>query len=177
MAALAFGIPVGAVDTNVRRVLGRIVAGEAGLLSPVEMQRLADAAVPVDRAADWTHAVMDVGATLCRPRSPDCAACPARPWCRYAGDARGAGDAADRPPEVLPESVPLHSRPPRAGSAVASWTVSVSARDGEWVVFDVSIGAHDAETVQRAVTALAMEGLVERDVGQSFVVRARLPLA
>ena len=51
------------------------------------------------------------------------------------------------------------------------------ARDGEWVVFDSSIGAHDAESVQRAVAALATEGLVERDIGQSFVVRARLPLA
>jgi hypothetical protein len=51
------------------------------------------------------------------------------------------------------------------------------ARDGEWVVFDVSMGPHEAETVQRAVIALAMEGLVERDVGQSIVVRARLPLA
>ena len=51
------------------------------------------------------------------------------------------------------------------------------ARDGEWVVFDSSIGAHDADSVQQAVTALAMEGLVERDVGQSFVLRARLPLA
>ena len=34
VAALAFGLPVGAVDTNVRRVLGRIVAGEAGLSEP-----------------------------------------------------------------------------------------------------------------------------------------------
>jgi A/G-specific adenine glycosylase len=176
VAALAFGIPVGAVDTNVRRVLGRIVAGEVGILSPVEVQRLADAAVPVDRAADWTHAVMDVGATLCRPQSPDCAGCPARPWCGYAKSAR------------MPRTQPMpRSKAVREGAApfptTSRWLRGRildrlrEARDGEWVVFDSSIGAHDVESVQQAVSDLATEGLVERDTGQSFVVRARLPLA
>ena len=135
VAALAFGLPVGAVDTNVRRVLGRIVAGEVGILSPVEMQRLADAAVPVDRAADWTHAVMDVGATLCRPSVPDCAACPARPWCRYAGDRRTA--------TTQPEARPIAARERAAPFPTTSrWLRGRildrlrDARDGEWVVFE-----------------------------------------
>src|SRR5687768_11860474 len=81
VAALAFGIPVGAVDVNVRRVLGRIVAGHAASLSEVELQRIADDAVPPESPGDWTHAVMDVGATLCRARAPRCGSCPARPWC------------------------------------------------------------------------------------------------
>ena len=46
VAALAFGLPVGAVDTNVRRVLGRIVAGDVGLLDVKSMQQVADEAVP-----------------------------------------------------------------------------------------------------------------------------------
>jgi A/G-specific adenine glycosylase len=86
VAALAFGMPVGAVDTNVRRVLGRIVAGEVGDLSAAALQSVADAIVPPDRPGAWTHALMDIGATVCRPRRPDCAACPARSWCRYAGN-------------------------------------------------------------------------------------------
>ena len=85
VAAIAFGVPVGAVDTNVRRVLGRIAAGADGTMTPSEMQRLADGVVPHDRPGDWTHALMDVGATLCRPRGPDHEACPARPWCRWCG--------------------------------------------------------------------------------------------
>ena len=84
VAAIAFGRPVGAVDTNVRRVLGRVAAGAADALPAAGMQALADDVVPVKRPGDWTHALMDVGATLCRPRSPLCAACPALAWCRYA---------------------------------------------------------------------------------------------
>ena len=87
VAAIAFGLPVGAVDTNVRRVLGRIVAGDALALRSSELQVVADAAVPRGRSADWTHAVMDIGATVCRPRRPDCDSCPARPWCRFAAHA------------------------------------------------------------------------------------------
>jgi len=176
VAALAYGIPVGAVDTNVRRVLGRIVAGDVGLLSPAELQRLADAAVPVDRAAAWTHAVMDVGATLCRPRSPACPACPAQPWCRYAGDARvPATQSIARPNGARERAAPFQTTSRWLRGRILDRLRE--ARDGEWVVFDVSMGPHDAETVQRAVTALASEGLVERDIGQSIVVRARLPLA
>jgi len=87
VAAIAFGAPVGAVDTNVRRVLGRTMAGATDTLSAAELQSLADASVPADRAADWTHALMDVGATFCRSTRPACEACPARPWCRYSAEA------------------------------------------------------------------------------------------
>jgi A/G-specific adenine glycosylase len=176
VAALAFGMPVGAVDTNVRRVLGRIVAGEAGVLGAAEIQRLADAAVPVGRARDWTHAVMDVGATLCRPRSPDCVACPARPWCRYAGDS----PTATKQPVARPTAARERDLPfPTTSRWLRGRILDRlrDARDGEWVVFDTSIGVHDDRSVELAVAALAMEGLVERDIGQSIVVRARLPLA
>src|SRR5688572_2628207 len=84
VAAIAFGAPVGAVDVNVRRVIGRLVAGSPDALPTRELQAVADAAVPSARPADWTHAVMDLGATVCRARSPDCPSCPARAWCRAA---------------------------------------------------------------------------------------------
>ena len=84
VAAIAFGTPVAAVDTNVRRVLGRALTGAVDRLTPRDMQAAADRSVPSSRPADWTHAVMDVGATFCRPRRPDCERCPARAWCRYA---------------------------------------------------------------------------------------------
>ena len=50
VAAIAFGVPVGAVDTNVRRVLGRVAAGGAEALPAAEMQALADAVVPAGAA-------------------------------------------------------------------------------------------------------------------------------
>jgi len=52
VAAIAFGMPVGAVDTNVRRVLGRLVAGGAEGFTPASMQALADAVVDMRRIAD-----------------------------------------------------------------------------------------------------------------------------
>ena len=120
VAALAFGVPVGAVDTNVRRVLGRIVAGDPASIPAREMQRIADAAVPGDRPGAWTHALMDLGATLCRAATADCDACPA---------ARGAGSRPTTASWSGGASVPLvpaprRSRAPTAGCAAASWTDS-----------------------------------------------------
>ena len=79
VAAIAFRVPVGAVDTNVRRVLGRIAAGGPEGLGPVEMQALADAVVPHDRPDAWTHALMDLGARVCRPQSPAARTVPSSP--------------------------------------------------------------------------------------------------
>ena len=176
VAALAYGMPVGAVDTNVRRVLGRIVAGEVGVLAPAELQRLADAAVPRDRPGDWTHAVMDVGATLCRPRRPDCGACPARPWCRYA-NASPAEPRRDGVPATAARDAPA---PFRTTSRWLRGRILERLRDaahGVWVVLDESIGEHDQLAVERAARTLAQEGLLELDRYQQGVVRARLPLA
>ena len=83
VAALAFGQAVGPVDTNVRRVLGRLVSAD-GVTSARELQSIADESVPPARPADWTHALMDLGATVCRPAAPRCAECPAARWCRSA---------------------------------------------------------------------------------------------
>jgi len=176
VAALAFGMPVGAVDTNVRRVLGRIVAGETGVLTPTELQRFADAAVPPDHPGDWTHAVMDVGATLCRPRRPDCEACPARPWCRHAA-AAAAGTEGRRPAVT---AVRARAAPFRTTSRWLRGRILDRLReasDGAWVVLDESIGEHDPVAVERAARSLAKDGLLELDGLAPGMVRARLPLA
>jgi A/G-specific adenine glycosylase len=186
VAAIAFGVPVGAVDTNVRRVLGRIVAGDAGVLTPPELQRIADAAVPADAAGAWTHALMDLGATVCGPRRPDCAACPARSWCRYASrledEPVAAGDAsraAGRPNQgaAVREAV----APFRSTSRWLRGRILDRLRaepDGVWVVLDASIGVHDGAAIDTAIRAMARDGLLEfdADAGPGFV-RVRLPIA
>ncbi|TAL10330.1 MAG: A/G-specific adenine glycosylase, partial [Chloroflexota bacterium] len=91
VAALAFGMPVGAVDVNVRRVLNRAIGGSLDALSPRDLQSVADASVPADRPGEWTHALMDIGATFCKPREPRCADCPARVACRFGASAVVAG--------------------------------------------------------------------------------------
>jgi A/G-specific adenine glycosylase len=162
VAAIGFGRPIGAVDTNVRRVLGRAVAGTDDLAAS-DLQAIADAAVPEDRAAAWTHALMDVGAAFCRPRTPRCNGCPARPWCRFASAAAGRAPITRR------------RRVQPAFETTTRWLrgrIVEQLRDADgWVAFGTAIGRHDVGAVRRALDALAREGLIELDGD-----RARLPV-
>lgn len=83
-AVLAFACEadVGVVDTNVGRILARLVGRR---LAPAEAQRLADRLVPAGRGWVWNQTVMDLGATRCISRAPRCATCPVRRWCAWAG--------------------------------------------------------------------------------------------
>jgi A/G-specific adenine glycosylase len=86
VASLAFGAPVPAVDTNAARVLARVfgVRGRKGSARRARrLWTLAADLVPRARAADWNQALMDLGATVCTPRTPRCAVCPARRGCAW----------------------------------------------------------------------------------------------
>lgn len=160
VAAIAFGRPMGAVDTNVRRVLGRIVAGDSAAIAASELQRLADAAVPAGEAAAWTHALMDVGAAVCRPRRPACASCPARKWCAFATGMRVAiVDPTPEGPRLVPIAFTSTSRWLR-GRIVEQLR---GAPDGAWIRIDGPIGSHDDAAVGVALLALAVDGLIELD--------------
>ncbi len=101
VASIAFGARVPAVDGNVKRVLARIMDDPdpgQGLLS-----RWAGALVPVDEPGEFNQALMELGSLVCRPRSPDCEACPVASYCR----ARAAGTQADRPRPARRKGVPL----------------------------------------------------------------------
>jgi A/G-specific adenine glycosylase len=80
IASFAFGARAAAVDTNVRRVLGRAIDGVDDV-GDRRAWELAELALPNGAAGEWNQAVMDVGALFCRP-IPKCAACPARGVCR-----------------------------------------------------------------------------------------------
>lgn len=121
VAAIGFGEPATVVDGNVERVVARLFAVETPLpRARSELARLAATLTPTDRPGDFAQAMMDLGATVCTPRNPDCAACP------LAGDcaARAAGIAAD-----LPRKAPRAAKPTREGVA---W---VALRDdGAWLL-------------------------------------------
>jgi A/G-specific adenine glycosylase len=165
VAAIAFRVPVGAVDTNVRRVLGRMVAGGPEAFTAGEMQALADAVVPLDRPDAWTHALMDLGARLCRPARPRCEECPAVPWCRYAAGERPVTAGASGGTQT---GGPHPTRAPgRAFPSTRRWLrgrIMARARDaadGAWVAYPDAIGEHPARAVREAVMTLASEGLLE----------------
>jgi A/G-specific adenine glycosylase len=172
VAAIAFGQPVGAVDTNVRRVVSRLVGVEPGAVPPRELQALADRLVDHRRPADWTHAVMDIGATRCLTRRPVCDRCPLRPWCASRDRDRGTTKSADT----------RTSRTPFV--ATSRWLrgrIVERLRDapaGAWVPFAEPIGHHDVDAVANALAGLARDGLLERrrDVVAGAEV-ARLPVA
>lgn len=173
VAATAFGRPVGAVDTNVRRVLGRIAAGGDGRLPEGDLQALADHVVPRDRPEAWTHALMDLGATVCRARAPRCGACPAQAWCRYARTSATPAEAAAR---RRPARTATSASPPFPSTS--RWLrgrIVARLRDaGGWLAFDEAIGTHPVTAVHAAVHALAREGLAEVEVA-GRALRARLP--
>jgi A/G-specific adenine glycosylase len=79
VACFAFGEPVAAVDTNLRRVLSRWY-GEP--LDGKDLIGRADEALDAQRPAEWNQAVMDLGATVCAPRRPACDRCPVEQWCQ-----------------------------------------------------------------------------------------------
>lgn len=91
VASIAFGERVPAVDGNVRRVLARLFDVEKP--GPPWLRTTAADLVDPERPGDWNQALMDLGATVCRPRAPRCAECPLARWCR----AREAGTAEARP--------------------------------------------------------------------------------
>ena len=78
IASFAFGEPAACVDTNVRRVLGRI-SGDEGI-DGKPLQLLADEMLAADEPARWNQAVMDYGARVCTIR-PRCADCVVSRWC------------------------------------------------------------------------------------------------
>jgi A/G-specific adenine glycosylase len=179
VAAIAFGLPVGAVDVNVRRVLGRIVAGDAAALSTTELQSVADASVPAGRAGEWTHAVMDIGATVCRPTQPDCEACPARPWCRFASRQPTTATTPGRRARtaVRERAAPFASTNRWLRGRILDRLRA--APDGEWVALDAAIGTHDPARVRAAADAMAADGVLELRGAHDHDDRlhARLPLA
>jgi A/G-specific adenine glycosylase len=155
--AIAFGRPVAALDTNIRRVLDRSLGPlPAGAR---ELQAASDGFVPDGHAATWTHALMDIGATICRKRDPSCGTCPVRRWCRSAGTIVTPARAAPRP---------RAQRPARFESTVR-WLrgrIMDRLRDappGAWTDLDGPIGEHGSEAVHAAVRALGSEGLIELD--------------
>ena len=82
IACFAFHRSVPVMDTNIRRVLGRVLTGHSEINADAGWA-LAEAAVPQNgaRASAWHQALMDLGATVCTARRPKCGECPINDLC------------------------------------------------------------------------------------------------
>jgi A/G-specific adenine glycosylase len=168
VAALAFDAPVGPVDTNVRRVLRRILDGDEEITTDAGLQAAADAAAALgERPAVWTHALMDIGATLCKPRAPRCGECPAQPSCAYAASgARPAAVSGSREERFAGTSRWLRGR---------ILDLLRDAPAGAWATIEAPLGEHGSVAIDAALAALRTDGLAELHPRTPRM--ARLPLA
>jgi A/G-specific adenine glycosylase len=156
--AFAFGADVGVVDTNAGRVLSRAVAGRA--LRPAEAQRLVDTMVPTGRGWEFGQALLDLGATVCRSRDPECRRCPIRPRCRWASRGAAHPDPA-RGSAGVSTGQSMFEGSDRQGRG----RVVEALRRGELVTAELAEAAgwpDDHERATRVVERLIDEGLVVR---------------
>jgi A/G-specific adenine glycosylase len=91
IASIAYGEPVAVVDGNVERVVQRLAgwgsdaaAGQARLMR--ETEEMADALLDPARSGDFNQAMMELGATVCLPRNPQCLTCPIHAHCLTRGE-------------------------------------------------------------------------------------------
>jgi len=92
--SIAYGLPLPVVDGNVRRVLARLLALRGTRWrKDGPYYNLAEEVLDRKAPGDWNQALMELGATVCTPRKPGCAACPLRTECA----AREAGIQEELP--------------------------------------------------------------------------------
>ncbi|MDY8109431.1 A/G-specific adenine glycosylase [Fulvimarina sp. 2208YS6-2-32] len=109
IASIAFDEPAPVVDGNIERVVTRLYRIKAPLpAAKTAIRRTVAAITPTERPGDFAQAMMDLGATICVPRTPSCLICPIAAHCA----ARSAGDQA-----LYPVKPPKRAVPSRVGAA------------------------------------------------------------
>ena len=150
VCSIAFQQPYPAIDGNLTRVLSRMHGIREDIDIPSVKRRIAGLAarhIDRERPGDWNQALMDIGATLCVPGTPDCALCPLREGC----DANREGDAdmlpiraAAKPPLPVEVAVGIITR----GSRVWVQQREAALLRGLWV-FYLAEGDASAAALQK----------------------------
>ena len=121
ISAIAFDEPSTVLDGNVERVMARLYDDETPLPAAKSVfMGYAQRHTSQTRPGDYAQAVMDLGATICTPKSPACGICPLLPACK----AQSAGTQAE-----LPKKTPKKPKPTRHGIAYIA-----RRADGAWLL-------------------------------------------
>lgn len=160
IAAFAFGQRVPFADTNIRRVLGRLYLGRPGTAK--EAVDLDERSMPKRNADLWHHALMDLGATICKPK-PQCEICPLNGDCRYARGHAGTAAVRHQVRPLRPAAYQDSDRRIRGAIVKMLTTRDMTKRALEEQIGDERVG--------QLTEALVAEGLIER-AGPRY----RLPL-
>jgi A/G-specific adenine glycosylase len=160
IGSLAFGEPVAAVDTNVRRVVARALLGVDGAqASPAQVGEAAERWIDRRDPGGFNQALMDLGREVCRP-VPRCDACPLSGGCRFRRGRRPARRGTSDPAGIAGSARP---QPAFQGSSrQARGRVVEALRARRWAT--LAGLAREAgvppSTVALAVRALAADGIV-----------------
>jgi A/G-specific adenine glycosylase len=168
IASIAYDTPAPILDGNVARVLCRLDAITADPRERTTQQRLwsrAEELLPPRGIGDFNQALMELGATVCTPRNPQCLICPVREHCRAReqGIAERIPPPKQRPPSPLLRRVVLvvadDATPPR-------WLLEQRPARGRWAglwqfpTVDADTPAAAAASLGLAVTGLRSLGEV-----------------
>jgi A/G-specific adenine glycosylase len=171
VASFAYGQRHAVLDTNVRRVLTRLVTGDF-LPRPAQTVaevRLAESLLPLDGrlSARWSVGVMELGALVCTAARPRCDDCPVRSQCAWLRQGRPA--PAFRRPAVRYEGSDRQSRGRvLAVLRAASGPVPATALEAAW---------HDSGQRARALAALIDDGMVIRCADGSLALPGETALS
>lgn len=163
--SIAFDLPAPILDGNVRRVLCRLFALQQPPRSAAAEKQLwiwAELLTPTDRPHDYAQAIMDLGATICSPRTPDCSSCPLAGFCQ----ARVLGLEQDLPLASPKKAIPTVHQV--ALAQVRNGRVLVRRRSldgmlaGLWELPTVAllIGESGETAARRLLTSLSGQGEV-----------------
>jgi A/G-specific adenine glycosylase len=165
----AFNQSLPVVDVNIRRLLSRVfwkMPDRSALRPEEEIWPLATSLLPRGGTYDWNQALMDLGATVCTARSPQCGVCPLGRFCKSVKQMQ-KGDSAPpivkRKPELTYRGVParihrgriieaLRQVPHGSSMSVAALTRKVFKEAGD----------RDVHWIGKALAALEKDGLVRR---------------
>ncbi len=162
VASFAFGRRHAVLDTNVRRVLARLVAGD-GRPPPVQTAaelRLAESLLPKDgtAAARWSVGVMELGALVCTAARPRCGDCPLAARCAWLKSGRPAAP-------VRPGQAAYHGSDRQCRGRLLAM---LRAASGPLGARDLESAWHESARRERSLAGLITDGLVIRHADGSY---------
>ncbi len=157
IASFAYGQRHAVLDTNVRRVLARVISGQQHPPSSLSVaeQALAESLLPPQqgrRAATWSVSLMELGALICTSANPACGKCPVAGNCAWLRTGRPESPPPRRPPPYTGSDRQLRGRL-LAVLRGAHAPVPLSAFDGIWP---------DERELSRVLETLITDGLATR---------------
>jgi A/G-specific adenine glycosylase len=170
IAAIAFGRRVFALDGNAIRVVARLLGDRGQTHEPGVRDRFRLAGsrwVPPERAGDFAQAVMELGATICRPRQPTCAVCPLAGQCVAARTGR-VGELPARRPRGAKLSIRWVALRIRARERVAVGQRPSGLLAGTWMLPSLALGARRRpdEAAAQLARSIGLPAPAPRRVGE-----------